>query len=158
MTKYLWLSHSSGGNLPPSLGVAHAFRKRGHEVVFATKPDTVARIEGEGFRGIGFKSAYTQVDKYTRCCGREQRGRGRRTTRRQHGRCDVPGGAGQRAVFWRADICILPHLPVASVGCVAGHHDKTGPVARSRWFRTAARHGNALESADPDDRHIRRSP
>jgi UDP:flavonoid glycosyltransferase YjiC (YdhE family) len=64
MTKYLWLSHSSGGNLPPSLGVARALHKRGHEVVFATKPDTVARIEGEGFRGIGFKNAYTQVDKY----------------------------------------------------------------------------------------------
>ncbi len=64
MTKYLWLSHSSGGNLPPSLGVAHALRKRGHEVVFATKPETIARIEGEGFRGIGFKNAYTQVDKY----------------------------------------------------------------------------------------------
>ena len=64
MTKYLWLSHSSGGNLPPSLGVAGALRKRGHEVVFATKPDTIARIEGEGFRGIGFKDAYTQVDKY----------------------------------------------------------------------------------------------
>lgn len=64
MTKYLWLSHSSGGNLPPSLGVAGALRKRGHEVVFATKPDTIARIEGEGLRGIGFKNAYTQVDKY----------------------------------------------------------------------------------------------
>lgn len=64
MTKYLWLSHSSGGNLPPSLGVASALRKRGHEVVFATKPDTIARIESEGFRGIGFKNAYTQVDKY----------------------------------------------------------------------------------------------
>ncbi len=64
MTKYLWLSHSSGGNLPPSLGVAHALQKRGHEVVFATKPDTIVRIEGEGFRGIGFKNAYTQVDKY----------------------------------------------------------------------------------------------
>lgn len=64
MTKYLWLSHSSGGNLPPSLGVAGALRKRGHEVVFATKPDTIARIEGEGFRAIGFKNAYAQVDKY----------------------------------------------------------------------------------------------
>lgn len=64
MTKYLWLSHSSGGNLPPSLGVAGALRKRGHEVVFATKPDTIARIENEGFRSIGFKNAYTQVDKY----------------------------------------------------------------------------------------------
>ena len=64
MTKYLWLSHSSGGNLPPSLGVASALRKRGHEVVFATKPDTIARIEAEGFRAIGFKNAYTQVNKY----------------------------------------------------------------------------------------------
>lgn len=62
--KYLWLSHSSGGNLPPSLGVAGALRKRGHEVVFATKPDTISRIEGEGFRAIAFKNAYTQVDKY----------------------------------------------------------------------------------------------
>lgn len=64
MTKYLWLSHSSGGNLPPSLGVAGALRKRGHEVVFATKPDTIARIEGEGCRAISFKNAYSQVDKY----------------------------------------------------------------------------------------------
>lgn len=64
MTKYLWLSHSSGGNLPPSLGVARALKERGHEVVFATKPDTISRIEGEGLRAISFKNAYTQVDKY----------------------------------------------------------------------------------------------
>ncbi|MEL6753421.1 MAG: hypothetical protein AAFO57_05295, partial [Pseudomonadota bacterium] len=64
MTKYVWLSHSSGGNLPPSLGVASALRKRGHEVVFATKPDTIDRIEAEGFRAIGFKNAYTRVDDY----------------------------------------------------------------------------------------------
>ena len=64
MTKYLWLSHSSGGNLPPSLGVARALRKRGHDVVIATKPDTISRIEGEGFRAIAFKNAYTQVNKY----------------------------------------------------------------------------------------------
>lgn len=64
MTKYLWLSHSSGGNLPPSLGVANALRKRGHDVVFATKPDTISRIEGEGFRAIGFNNAYNQVDRY----------------------------------------------------------------------------------------------
>lgn len=64
MTKYLWLSHSSGGNLPPSLGVAGALRKRRHDVLFATKPDTIARIEGEGFRAIGFNNAYSQVEKY----------------------------------------------------------------------------------------------
>lgn len=64
MTKYLWLSHSSGGNLPPSLGVAGALRKRGHEVIFATKPDTIARIEAEGFRAVGFKNAYASVDRY----------------------------------------------------------------------------------------------
>ncbi|MEL6617717.1 MAG: nucleotide disphospho-sugar-binding domain-containing protein [Pseudomonadota bacterium] len=64
MTKYVWLSHSSGGNLPPSLGVASALRKRGHEVVFATKPDTIDRIEAEGFRAIDFKNAYTRVDDY----------------------------------------------------------------------------------------------
>ncbi|WP_298844157.1 nucleotide disphospho-sugar-binding domain-containing protein [uncultured Roseobacter sp.] len=64
MTKFLWLSHSSGGNLPPSLGVASALRKRGHEVVFATKPDTISRIRAEGFRAIGFSNAYTQVDNY----------------------------------------------------------------------------------------------
>lgn len=53
MTKYLWLSHSSGGNLPPSLGVAATLRKRGHEVVFATKPDTIARVEREGSVPLG---------------------------------------------------------------------------------------------------------
>lgn len=46
------------------LRVAGASRKRGYEVVLATKPDTIARIRGEGLRAIGFKNACTQIDKY----------------------------------------------------------------------------------------------
>lgn len=64
MTKYLWISHSSGGNLPPSLGVARELLDRGHEVTFLLKPEMTNRIEAEGLRAIPLNSAYNQVDAY----------------------------------------------------------------------------------------------
>lgn len=64
MAKYLWLSHSSGGNLPPSLGVARELRDRGHNVTFLLKPEMTYRIEAEGLRAIPLNSAYSQVDAY----------------------------------------------------------------------------------------------
>lgn len=64
MTKYLWLCHSGGGNLPPSLGVARELRDRGHEVAFLLKPESVGRVEAEGLRAIPLEDAYTRLDAY----------------------------------------------------------------------------------------------
>ena len=64
MTRYLWLSHSGGGNLPPSLGVALKLRDRGHEVVFLVRPEHAGRVEAEGLRAIALEDAYTRLDAY----------------------------------------------------------------------------------------------
>ena len=37
------------GHLNPSLGVAHALKRRGHDVVFYQLADRAARIEREGY-------------------------------------------------------------------------------------------------------------
>lgn len=64
MTKYLWLSHSSGGNLPPSLGVARALRDGGHDIAFVGRPEMAERVGAEGLRAIVLPSAYAQYDKF----------------------------------------------------------------------------------------------
>jgi UDP:flavonoid glycosyltransferase YjiC (YdhE family) len=64
MTTFLWLSHASGGNLPPSLGVAHALRDRGHEVIFLCRTEAVQRIEHEGLRAEALATAYAEIDKF----------------------------------------------------------------------------------------------
>jgi UDP:flavonoid glycosyltransferase YjiC (YdhE family) len=64
MTRYLWLCHSSGGNLPPSLGVARELRDRGHDVSFLLKPEMTHRIEAEGLRALPLSAAYAQIAAY----------------------------------------------------------------------------------------------
>lgn len=64
MAKMIWLNWSGGGNLPPSLGIARVLTERGHDVVFAGRPEMVPRAERAGFRAIGFSRAYEQADRY----------------------------------------------------------------------------------------------
>lgn len=64
MAKILWLSHSSGGNLSPSLGVAHILQERGHEVIFVTRPEATSRVDAEGLSAIALTKAYTRLSDY----------------------------------------------------------------------------------------------
>ena len=64
MTRILWLNWSGGGNLPPSLGIARELTERGHEVVFAGRPEMVPRVERAGFRAIELTRAYEQAARY----------------------------------------------------------------------------------------------
>jgi len=64
MAKFLWLNWSGGGNLPPSLGIARALTERGHEVVFAGRPEMLERVRDAGFRAIELERSYAQLDRY----------------------------------------------------------------------------------------------
>ncbi len=64
MARLLWLNWSGGGNLPPSLGIARVLTERGHEVVFAGRPEMVGRVEAAGFRAIELSEAYAQLPRY----------------------------------------------------------------------------------------------
>jgi len=64
MAKILWLNWSGGGNLPPSLGIARVLTERGHEVVFAGRPEMVPRVDAAGFRAVELSQAYAQVGCY----------------------------------------------------------------------------------------------
>ena len=63
-TRYLWLNWCGGGNLPPSLGIARVLVERGNAVIFAGRPEMVARVEAAGFRAIELTRAYAEVDRY----------------------------------------------------------------------------------------------
>jgi len=64
MAKLLWLNWSGGGNLPPSLGIARVLTERGHEVVFAGRPEMLGRVRDAGFRAIEIERSYAQLDRY----------------------------------------------------------------------------------------------
>lgn len=66
MSNLLWLNWSGGGNLPPSLGIARVLTERGHHVVFAGRPEMIARVQRAGFRTIELTRAYEQADRYPR--------------------------------------------------------------------------------------------
>ena len=50
MSKIAMLTPPETGHLNPSLGVAHALKRRGHDVVFYQLADRAARIEREGYK------------------------------------------------------------------------------------------------------------
>jgi len=64
MARILWLNWSGGGNLPPSLGIARVLTERGHDVVFAGRPEMVPRVDAAGFRAIEITRAYEQMGTY----------------------------------------------------------------------------------------------
>ena len=64
MAKILWACWDGGGNLTPSLGVAQALATRGHNVVFAGRPEMVSRVEAAGFATRELTQAYTLLDRF----------------------------------------------------------------------------------------------
>lgn len=64
MVRVLWHSFDSGGNTPPSLGIARALRGAGHEVVFTGRPELAERIRHTPFRVVVSTQAYTHADRY----------------------------------------------------------------------------------------------
>jgi UDP:flavonoid glycosyltransferase YjiC (YdhE family) len=64
MARILWLNWSGGGNLPPSLGIARVLTARGHQVMFAGRPEMVPRVKTAGFGAMEITEAYAQVDRY----------------------------------------------------------------------------------------------
>jgi UDP:flavonoid glycosyltransferase YjiC (YdhE family) len=63
MGKYLWACWDGGGNLTPSLGVAAALTRRGHEVVFAGRGQMLGRVLAAGHRARELTHAYTLIDR-----------------------------------------------------------------------------------------------
>lgn len=65
MSKILWACWDGGGNLPPSLGIGRALRGRGHDVVFAGRPDMVGRVRAAGLAVRELTQAYALIDRFT---------------------------------------------------------------------------------------------
>ena len=64
MAKFLWACWDGGGNLTPSLGIAHALKKRGHNVVFAGRAAMRARVEAAGITMRELTQAYTLLNRF----------------------------------------------------------------------------------------------
>jgi UDP:flavonoid glycosyltransferase YjiC (YdhE family) len=64
MAKFLWACFDGGGNVPPSLGIARSLVERGHEVVFAGRPEMAQRVEPAGFRAVRLAQSYHHADEY----------------------------------------------------------------------------------------------
>jgi UDP:flavonoid glycosyltransferase YjiC (YdhE family) len=64
LARFLWACFDGGGNVPPSLGIAHALVKAGHEVSFAGRPEMVDRVTVAGFTAIELSQSYCHADRY----------------------------------------------------------------------------------------------
>lgn len=64
MAKFLWACFDGGGNVPPSLGIARSLVDRGHEVVFAGRPEMTQRVRPAGFRALELTQSYHDADRY----------------------------------------------------------------------------------------------
>jgi UDP:flavonoid glycosyltransferase YjiC (YdhE family) len=64
LARFLWACFDGGGNVPPSLGIAHALREAGHEVSFAGRPEMVGRVTPAGFAAIELSQSYRHADRY----------------------------------------------------------------------------------------------
>lgn len=65
MSRIVWACWDGGGNLPPSLGIATALERRGHEVRFYGRPEMVGRAEAAGVRASAFTHARTDLARYS---------------------------------------------------------------------------------------------
>ena len=65
MSKILWACWDGGGNLPPSLGIGRALRDRGHDVIFAGRPEMVGRVRTAGLAARELTQAYALVDRFS---------------------------------------------------------------------------------------------
>ncbi len=65
MSSIVWACWDGGGNLPPSLGIAKALERRGHDVRFYGRPEMVGRAEAAGVRASALTHARTDLDQYS---------------------------------------------------------------------------------------------
>jgi UDP:flavonoid glycosyltransferase YjiC (YdhE family) len=65
MARILWACWDGGGNLNPSLGIAHALEGRGHEVHFFGRPEMVGRVRAAGLSGTELAEARTDLPRYS---------------------------------------------------------------------------------------------
>jgi UDP:flavonoid glycosyltransferase YjiC (YdhE family) len=65
MARILWACWDGGGNLNPSLGIAHALEGRGHEVHFSGRPEMVGRVHAAGLSATELAEARTDLDRYS---------------------------------------------------------------------------------------------
>lgn len=64
MASILWACWDGGGNLNPSLGVAHECVRRGHDVAFVGRPEMVPRVRDAGLSATAFAHAATDRERY----------------------------------------------------------------------------------------------
>ncbi len=65
MTSFLWACWDGGGNLNPSIGIAHALEERGHHVHFYGRDEMVDRVEAAGLTATALQYARTDLDRYS---------------------------------------------------------------------------------------------
>lgn len=65
MARIMWACWDGGGNLTPSLGIAHVLESRGHQIHFFGRPDMVQRVEAAGFAATALTHARTGLDRYS---------------------------------------------------------------------------------------------
>ncbi|MFJ5265686.1 glycosyltransferase [Streptomyces sp. NPDC088387] len=64
MSKFLWACFDGGGNVPPSIGIARALGRLGHEVVFAGRATLLDRVRRAGFRALELTRAQDLQEAY----------------------------------------------------------------------------------------------
>lgn len=64
MTTFVWACFDGGGNVPPSVGIARELVRRGHEVLFAGRPEMAPRVEAAGLRAHVLASSYVHAPLY----------------------------------------------------------------------------------------------
>jgi len=64
MSDVLWACWDGGGNLPPSIGIAHELEARGHTVHFHGRPEMVDRVRAAGLAAEPLAEARTDLDRY----------------------------------------------------------------------------------------------
>lgn len=64
MSKILWACWDGGGNLPPSLGIGRVLHARGHDVVFAGRPEMIGRVRAAGLGTRELTQAYALIERF----------------------------------------------------------------------------------------------
>ncbi|MFC0704937.1 nucleotide disphospho-sugar-binding domain-containing protein [Cellulomonas uda] len=64
MATFVWACFDGGGNVPPSVGIAHALTARGHRVVFAGRPEMAPRVTAAGLPATVLESSYAHAEAY----------------------------------------------------------------------------------------------
>ena len=64
MARIMWACWDGGGNLTPSIGIAQALERRGHDVRFHGRPEMVGRVHAAGLTATALDNARTDLDRY----------------------------------------------------------------------------------------------